>query len=164
MVKINLPQELLQKEAFKSLPAKEKEEYIRNLLQKILQLNPEGVTTSQIKEATGLTYSTIWHHLEFLSSTAQCHKVSHGNLDVYYPAGTAKHLNDFNKGKIQYTVSTVENKEGKFVCIYEQKENRLGNYAIYRGVHIPVELVDIIINDLSKVKKDYWNEKQGIKK
>ena len=164
MVKINLPQETLQKEAFRSLPAKEKEEYIRNLLQKILQLNPEGVTTSQIKEATNLTYSTIWHHLEFLSSTAQSNKVAHGNLDVYYPAGDIKHLNDFNKGKIRYTVSTVENKDGKFVCIYEQRENRLGNYATYRGVHIPFELIDTILNDLSKVKKAYLNEKQDIKK
>ncbi|MBI2134816.1 hypothetical protein HYU09_02420 [Candidatus Woesearchaeota archaeon] len=84
MAKINIPSDKLEKEAFKTLPAKEKEEYVSNLLKKILELNPEGITISQIKEATGLTYSTIWHHLEILSCTAQGHKISRGNLDVYY--------------------------------------------------------------------------------
>ena len=95
MTKINLPKEVLGKEAFKTLPAKGKEEYLSNLLKKILDLNPEGVTISQIKESAGLTYSTIWHHLEILSCTAQGKKISHGNLDVYYPIGNMSHLNDY---------------------------------------------------------------------
>ena len=69
------------------MPAKEKEEYMSNLLKKILELNPEGVTISQIREATGFTYSTIWHHLEILSCTAQGHKISRGNMDIYFPSG-----------------------------------------------------------------------------
>ena len=136
---INLPSELLQKETFKTLPAKEKEEYVSNLLIKILELNPDGITISQIKEATGLTYSTIWHHLELLSCTAQSHKVSKGNLDVFYSTGKVNHLNDHETGKIHYTISTVENKEGKFVCIHEKRENRTGNQTVCSGIYIPFE-------------------------
>lgn len=150
---INLPKELLQKEAFKALPAKEKEEYVGNLLKKILELNTEGITISQIKEATGLTYSTIWHHLEVLSCTAQSHKISRGNLDVYYPTGKVSHLNDYTIGKVQYALSTVENNEGQFVCIHEKRENRLGNQTVCSGVSVPVELVDKIIEALNKAKK-----------
>ena len=83
MAKIELPKDMLDKESFKTLPAKEKEEYLSNSLKKILDLNDDGVTISQIREATGLNYSTIWHHLEILSCTAQAHKISRGNLDVY---------------------------------------------------------------------------------
>lgn len=149
---INLPKELLQKEAFKTLPAKEKEEYLSNLLKKILELNPDGITISQIREATALTYSTIWHHLEVLSCTAQAHKVSRGNLDIYHYTGATNHLNEYEKGKARYSIGTVENNEGKFVCIHEKRENRLGNHSICKGVHIPFELIADFIETLSKVK------------
>lgn len=152
MAKINIPNDKLEKEAFKTLPAKEKEEYVGNLLKKILELNPEGITISQIKEATGLTYSTIWHHLEILSCTAQGHKISRGNLDVYYPSGKVSHLNDYNKGNVQYSISTVQNSEGNFVCVHEKRQNRLGNHTITTGVSIPVELIDNFIAELNKVK------------
>ena len=153
MVKINLPKELLQKEAFKTLPAKEKEEYITNILIKILQLNPDGVTTSQIKEATGLTYSTLWHHLEILKSTALSRKISRGKIDVYYPLGNLNYLSDYNKDKVVYTFTTVGNSDGSFVCIHEKRENSLGSYTVVRGIALPVELIDDIINTLKKAKE-----------
>ena len=153
MTKINLPSEILQKEAFRSLPAKDKDEYIGNLLVKLLQLNPDGVTISQIKEATGLTYSTVWHHLEILSCTAQCNKLSRGNLDVYYPNLDVNHLNDYYKGKVRYSISTVKNNDESFICIQEGRENRSNNYTFCKGVSIPFELIDHVIEELSKVKK-----------
>lgn len=153
MTKINLPSEILQKEALKSFPAKEKEEYLSNVLKKILELNPDGVIISQIREATGLTYSTIWHHLEVLSNTAQGRKISRGNTDIYYPIGKLNHLNDYDKGKVRYAISTVENDQGKFVCIHEAKENRSGNYAVCKGVAIPVEIIDNLLNEFGKIKK-----------
>ena len=150
--KINVPSEILQKEAFKTLPAKEKDEYVGNILKKILELNPEGITISQIKEATGLTYSTIWYHLEVLSCTAQVQKMSRGNLDIYYPAGTISHLNEYTKGKVQYTISTVENSEGKFICIQEKRENRSGNQTISKGIQIPFDLIGNFLETLKKAK------------
>jgi hypothetical protein len=146
---------MLEKEAFKTLPAKEKEEYVSNLLKKILEVNPEGITISQIKEATGLTYSTIWHHLEVLSCTAQCHKISRGNTDVYHPAGTSNHLNEYNKGKAKYVLSTVENDRGKFICIQEKKENRLGNHTVHRGIDIPFELINNFLDEFEKIKSQF---------
>lgn len=149
---MNLPSEMLQKEAFKTLPAKEKEEYLGNLLKRILELNPDGVTISQIKEATELTYSTIWHHLEVLSCTAQCYKISKGNLDVYYPNGEVNHLNEHGDGKSSYAVSVIKSKEGKFVCIHEKRENRLGNNKVCGGIQIPFNLLDELIETLTKAK------------
>ena len=153
MTKINLPKDLLQKETFKSLPAKEKDEYLNNFLLKIINLNPDGITISQIKEATGLTYSTIWHHMELLCSTAQCYKVSRGNLDVYFSSGSVNHLNDYSKNKRLYTISTIKNSEGAFVCIHEKEVDRSGNQAVCSGVSIPLELVDDLIKTLSKAKQ-----------
>lgn len=153
MAKINLPPEILQKEAFRAFPAKEKEEYLSNLLIKILQLNPDGITISQIKESTGLTYSTIWHHLEILSCTAQSNKISRGNLDIYYPTGKISHLNEYAKGKVRYSISLIEGSEGHFVCIHEKRENRSGNHIVCSGILIPSELVGDIVEAISKHKK-----------
>ncbi len=155
MASINLPKELLQKQAFKTLPAKEKEEYVSNFLKTIVELNPDGITISQIREATGLIYSTIWHHLEVLSHTAQARKISRGNLDVYYPDGKHTHLNEHNHGKANYSIGTVENNEGKFVCIHEKRENSRGNQTVCKGIHIPFELIDSFINEFSKIKKKH---------
>ena len=152
MTSLNIPKESLQKEAFKTLPAKEKDEYLRNLLIKVLELNPEGITISQIKEATGLTYSTIWHHLEVLSCTAQCHKVSRGNTDIYHTTGKVNHLNEHEKGKAHYSVSTVKNNDGKFVCVHEKRENRMGNQTVCSGIQIPFELIGDLIDTLKKIK------------
>lgn len=147
MAKINLPKEMLEKDAFKSLPAKEKEEYLSNALKKILELNPNGITISQIKEATNLTYSTIWHHLEVLRCVAEGQKISRGNLDVYYPCGKVSHLNDYGKGDVRYTLSMVENDKGRFVCIQMKKNNK-----VCGGIIIPVELIGDIVNDIGKIK------------
>ncbi len=154
MAKIKLPQELLEKGALKSLPAKEKEEYFNNLFKKILDLNPEGVTVSQIKEAAGLTPSTIWHHLEILKCTAQASKISMGNVDVYRSSGNLTVLKEYlyTKGKSRYIVCTLKNDEGDFVCISEKRQNRLGSYTITRGIFIPVEIIDDFVKILSKAK------------
>lgn len=163
MAKINLPKEMLKEEAFKLLSAKDKEEYVSNLLNRVLQLNPNGVTISQIKEAAGLNYSTIWHHLEVLSRIAQCHKVSRGNLDIYYPAGNFNHLNEHAKDKVLYSISTLKNENEDFVCIHEKRENRAGNHVVCSGVCIPVELIGNFIADLSRIKSLNLNKKQAKK-
>jgi len=152
MAKINIPKDILEKESFKTLPAKEKEEYVSNLLIKILDLNEDGITISQIREATGLTYSTIWHHLEILSCTAQAHKISRGNLDVYYHNGIANHLNEYTDGEVRYTISTIKNKEGNFVCICEKRQNRSGNHTVTSGINIPIKLINDITAELNKAK------------
>ena len=153
MAKINLPKDMLAKEAFKTLPAKEKEEYVTNLLIKILNLNEEGIIISQIRESTDLTYSTIWHHLEILSCTAQAHKISRGNMDVYYHNGTINHLNELSKGEVNYSIGAVKNSKGNYICIHEKRQNRLGNHTICSGINIPVELIDDFVVELNKIKK-----------
>lgn len=141
-------------EGFKLLPAKEKEEYLNNLFKKTLDLNQEGVTISQIKDGTGLTYSTIWHHLEMLSSTCQCQKISRGNLDIYYPPGNISILEECfdTKGKARYIISALVNEHGHFVCLHEKKLNRVGTYTIISGITVPIELIGEIIETIKNVK------------
>lgn len=152
MANINLPKEILEKAALKSLPAKQKEEYYNNLVKRILEMNPEGISISQIKDSVNMPASTIWHHLEILKSTAQCRKISHGNLDMYHPIGNKSHVKEFNMNKVIYSLDTIENSEGNFACLQELRENRLGTNIILRGLCIPFELIDELTSTLKKVK------------
>ena len=158
MAKIDLPKDMLEIAALKSLPPKEKEEYINNLLKQILDINTGGVTISQIKEATGMPSSTIWHHLEILKSVALSRKISHGNSDIYYAYGKEQNLNDYEKGMARYSISTLENEEGKFVCIRDKRKNRLDSYIIVRGVAIPLELIDNFIQALTEINNSIKNK------
>lgn len=158
MAKINIPKEYLGKEKLYTLPAKEKEEYITNLIKKILELNPDGVTLSQIIEATNLTSSTVWHHLEILKSNSQCRKISRGNIDVYYTFGKVDKLAELEHDNVKYTIGIVTNEDGSFVCFHESRESR-GTHKTLRGIAIPLGLIDDLTSVLDKIKKRSEKEK-----
>ena len=167
MAKIDLPRDILKKEKLSSLPPKERNEYINNVLKKILELNPDGVTTSQITSATGYTYSTIWHHLEMISSTEECHKLQHGNTDIYIPIKNIASLNvdlPHGGGKSTYSFNIVEDKFGRYVYAHRKIENRLGNADICSGICVPYSLLDNFIYVLTKVKESSVDKKQYAKK
>lgn len=150
MNKISLPKELLEKNTLKSLPAKEKEEYIRNILKKILDINSDGITISQIKESTGLNYSTVWHHLEVLKSTAQCKKISRGNIDIYHPFGKVTQTNELEFNDSKYIISTMDRNNEKFICFHEKANEGFGE-EIVAGIEIPLKLLEEVINVLAKL-------------
>src|SRR3989344_6549847 len=146
MPKISLPKEVLSKESLSSLPSKEKSEYLSNAIKKILEMNPEGITSSQIREATGYTYSTIWHHLEMLSAMEQCSKKQRGNVDIYFPNKIIMEIDEkiINaKNNSALSLRIVENIYGKYLNICRETEGRIGGSSVVSGILIP----DFMIKD-----------------
>ena len=145
MPKINTPPEMLNKENISTLPAKDKNEYINNFLKKLLEMNSEGITTSQIVDSTGYTYSTIWHHLEILSCTGQCLKKQKGNVDIFYPHIMKKHIGSLDDGLGgQFSVELVDTINGKVVSI--QKND---NSTVVSGTTIPLDKLNLLISLVS---------------
>src|SRR3989338_2545604 len=101
VLKLDLPQNILEKEQYSALSALQKGEYITNLLKQVLELNPNGVTISQVDKAIELGHSTIWHHLESLADCAYCLKMERGDTAVY------------NFNKVLHTLDDC-NIQGKF--------------------------------------------------
>jgi len=160
MEKIVVPSDLLKKESLSSLSSKEKSEYISNVLKKILELNPGGVTNSQLREATDYNDSTMWHHLEMLNSCEQCNKLQHGNVDVYSPNRVISHLNEdieYTKGNFKYSFSVLENNYEKFIYIQKKMANKFGNYEVCSGISIPYSLIDKFIPLINKIKEGRLN-------
>ena len=85
---INLPTDLLETEQFKAMPALEKDSYLDRMLKKILELNPNGITAPTIARSLGINATTIWRHLEKLTSTKyennKIRKISSKTEDIVY--------------------------------------------------------------------------------
>jgi hypothetical protein len=157
MEKINLPKNILEREQYKALSSSEKGEYTHNLIIKILKLNPDGITVSQVDKATYFGRPTIWQHLEILASRAQCLKVERGDVDVYYANKIINPLKGLDiQGKhYYYSFYFVENFYGKFVTIQIKQEGRSGALTSFGGVMIDQELICEVIDSLTKAKKSH---------
>ena len=161
MLKLALPKNILDKEVYLSLPVLQKEEYIHNFLKEVLELNPNGVTTSQIDNATYLGHSTIWHHLEILASRSQCFKIERGDVFVYYPTKVVEPLEELDvKGAYYlYCFNIVENMYGKFIRIQMKQDTTAGNPRTHCGVLISSKSFGEVLDKLNKIKETHLNEK-----
>ena len=163
MLKLVLPQNVLDKEAYKALPTHEKEEYIHNFLKQVLELNPNGITAPQIDDATYLGRSTVWHHLEILSSRSQCFKVERGDTAVYNSNKVIKDLKDLDiKGDFYtYCFNVVENMFGKFIRLQLKQDSKSGTPRTNRGVLIDSRHFDEFLSTLQKIRKEHLNDKNS---
>ena len=160
MLKFNLPLNILPKESYSALPTHEKEEFIHNFLKQVLDINPNGVTVSQIDNATYLGRSTIWHHMEILASRSQCFKVERGDTAVYHSNKVLEDLKEMDmKGDFyMYCFNVVENIFGKFVRLQIKQETRTGNPRTNCGIVIDAKHFDEFMDKLEKIKKNHLNK------
>ncbi|MBI2541330.1 hypothetical protein HYV80_01295 [Candidatus Woesearchaeota archaeon] len=154
MLKLVLPQNLLTKEQYADLPPFQKGEYLSNLLKQILELNPQGVTISQVDKAVKLGHSTIWHHLENLADSAFCLKMERGDTAVYNFNKIVHALEDTHvQGKFYYyDFDLVENIFGKFVRMQIKQEDSSGNLVANGGVLVGTNSFDKVVGSFIKIR------------
>jgi hypothetical protein len=160
MLKINLPQNMLEKDAYLALASNQKGEYIHNLLKEILNLNTKGITVSQIDKATYIGRATIWHHLEILASRGACFKMDRGDTEVYHSNEVIAALKELDVKCEYYTYNftLVKNTYGKFVNIQAQQEDKAGNLIAHSGVLLNSKIFSNILNSLAKIQDNHLNE------
>ncbi|MBI2659066.1 hypothetical protein HYX05_03135 [Candidatus Woesearchaeota archaeon] len=163
MLKINLPQGILEKSAYSALPSHQKAEYIHNLLKDILTLNKNGITVSQIEKSTCLGRATIWHHLEILASRGMCFKMDRGDTEVYHSNEIIAALKGLEVKDDYYTYkfSIIKNHYGKFVNIQAQQEDGAGNMVAHSGIMLNSAVFSNILNSLAKINDSHLNEENS---
>lgn len=161
--KINIPENILEKEKYASLPALQKEEYLHNLLREILKLNA-GVTVSDIRKNSYISHTVIWHHLEIMSSRGECLRIERGDTDVYHLNEVIDHLGEFDiiDDKSSYhfgfNFDIVENPFGKFLLIQRMRESRSDAHTIRGGVIVPSYLLGTLIDTITKIRDNHLKE------
>ena len=159
VLKLNLPQNILDKEQYSSLSTFQKGEYVNNLLKQILELNPSGVTISQVDKEVNLGHSTIWHHLGGLADRSFCLKMERGDTAVYNFNKVLDTLEAYHiQGKFYfYDFDLVENIFGRFVRMQTKQEDSSGSLVAHGGILVGVNSFDKVVDSLVKIRDVHLN-------
>lgn len=155
MIQMKIPTDLLSQEQFKALASGEKERYTAKVLKRLLELNTNGLTLSQIADNSYFNRATIWRHLEKLVNTKESYKLEFGRVSVYYANGKMIHPLFSEDIKIEnktYPIFFVRNNLGDFAYIQEKQEDRFGRTEISGGLVIPLKHTHVFAERLLQVK------------
>lgn len=152
------PKDRLTPEDIQSIPIIERGKYIEAYILSLIVVNKgRGLTFSEIENFTGFTKVTLAKYLELLFSKGEIYKVKRGRLSIYYPNGRVVHPleeRDMIFDNKKYRISLIENVEGKHVYIQEKDIDENGFEDIIRGIMLPYEHLDKIIDKLAQIKNN----------
>jgi DNA-binding LacI/PurR family transcriptional regulator len=159
---IELPNLLSEAEYQKLSPA-DKEVYIKEILRKTLEKNPEGITIRQLTKEFTFDRRIIEKHLEVMQFTNEIYTIKLGSNKLYIPNHKAMHeaTSHFARfGHHEYQVYTLRNRLGNFVIIQQRKASK-ESQEITGGLQIPLEDYDKFVDYLKRTITDM--ERRGLK-
>jgi hypothetical protein len=140
-VTLTIPRSILGPDEIKALRPNEREDYIRAVILDILRKNDQGVTISEVIEATSFNRVTVTKHLEYLVAVREAYKRERGIGTVYFKNGKLVHETDKSSitcGNKTYQFFRLENPDGVFIYIQEQEKNELRAINVKGGLMIPL--------------------------
>ena len=150
---LELPPTILKPEDVLSMNPQDRDKYVERLLLQILELNLQGATRSEIRDATGLDRATITKHLDRLLAIREAYRIERGILSIYYKNGKVIHARNiehkFANDK-RYSFFRLVNDEGKFTYIQEKETNSFGTVKVKGGILIRDEALMEFIKELQK--------------
>lgn len=141
---------------YQKMPPSEKETHIKEILRQILEMNPSGVTISQLKKKLRFDRRIIEKHFDIMEYTNEVYTYKLGSNKLYIPNHKAMHevskyseLLDNN----EYQVYVLRNKLGSFAVV-QQKDLKRDSQDITGSLQIPLEHFEKFVKYLSKSIKD----------
>jgi hypothetical protein len=117
---------LLKPEQAVKLSPADKTRYYDRAIMDILRANPEGITVSEIEEATGFMARTIRPHLNALVARGEAMRISRGKLMVYQANGVVldKPVSIESAAKLGtvYVISRIKDVAGNLSYYVQEKE------------------------------------------
>jgi predicted transcriptional regulator len=150
MVTIQIPKVLPFKEVITMRP-QDREHYIDKIILNILEMNPRGVTVSEIVRKTSFYRDTVAKHLERLVATREAYSIVRGNVTVYYKNGQVVHaidVKDATSPHRTYTFYKLQNEDGKFVYVQEKELDEFRAVTVKGGIMIDARYAMEFIREL----------------
>lgn len=117
---------LLKPEQAVKLSPADKTRYYDRAIMDILRANPQGITVSEIEEATGFMARTIRPHLNALVARGETIRISRGKLTVYQANGEVldKPLSIESGARlgVVYVISRIRDVAGNLSYYIQEKE------------------------------------------
>ena len=152
-------------ESIKQLSPEKRSDMIRIAIKRILKEHPEGVTSPDLSEITGLSIKTIRKHLEFLTAVREAYKKEYGaRLTVFFPNGRLIHPYSDAVRKIGdsiFSFQRIDNTWGNFIYVQERKKDLHTNKTkTVGGILIERNSIEKFIEAL-KEEEEAWNIEEG---
>jgi len=134
--------EMLSDDDFAKLPPHEREHYLKTIIRKTVNLNPNGVTAKQLSKNLGIDPRILDKHLSVMLHTGDIYTVNFDDTTVYLPNGRALHPvleGEFENDKdTVIMVFQLRNRLGDFVYLQEKKKSDYREDT-NMGVMIPID-------------------------
>ncbi len=133
-MKLDKPR-VMSKDKMLKMKSFERERYIRGIIRKTVDMNPNGVTLKSLEQTLSFDYRTIEKHLFALTFTNEVYTEKIGATTLYLSNLAGVKDSDKKIIKIkdqQFEVCNIENRNGEFVLI-----RQLENDDTQGGILIP---------------------------
>jgi len=149
-MEVKVPDDVKKWEERRRMSPYERERYTREVIRRTLEMNPDGVTVSELEKVLPFGRKAIEKHLLALTTANEAYTEVRGATVIYY-SNTAGIVENTRKavelGGYKYELSVVRNKRGEFVLVRQiEGDDTVG------GIVIPKSEFNRFIEFL-KVKK-----------
>ena len=138
-MRLKLPQDLVGQEELQSFRPKDRGQYIQKTILQILEMNPQGVTVSEIANQTKANRETISSHMKTLVAIREAYAISRGNLSIFYKNGKVVHARStehrFPNDRF-FKFYRLENPQGKFIYVQERQLDEFRAIKVKGGIMI----------------------------
>ena len=148
--------DVLPKEQYLQLPPLEREHYIRNIIQKTVELNPNGVTANEIAKELGIDPRAVDKHLTMLLHINLVYTEDYDQTTVYLPHGRAMRPVSARSLELdgrKYEIFHLRNRRGEFVLVQEKLSGDVRD-DVMAGVLIPTQRFSDFVRYLDKVRDE----------
>jgi DNA-binding transcriptional ArsR family regulator len=136
-----------------SMSPQNRDKYMEYVILEILCLNLQGITITEVADATKLDRNTITKHLNRLVAIREAYKIERGPISIYYKNGKVVHArtieHSFANDK-RYSFFRLESNDEKSIYIQEKETNSFGTVKVKGGIIIKDEDLFEFMKELQK--------------
>lgn len=155
---VRVPDEvkLLKPEQALKLSPADKTRYYDRAIMDILRANPEGITVTEIEEATGFMARTIRPHMNALVARGEAMRISRGKLVVYQANGVVLDnpvsIESTARLGTVYVVSRVKDVAGNLSYYVQEKElDAYRRLTVKGGISIHADDIKRFLTELHTI-------------
>jgi DNA-binding transcriptional ArsR family regulator len=140
------------------LPVYEREHYLQNIVRKVIEMNPNGVTAREIAKALDTDPRAVDKHLTALLHTNLIYVDKFDKTDVFLLNGKSIHPvyeKALDLGDKKYEVFKLRNRRGEFVLVQEKIRGEVRD-DVMAGVLIPLRKFPAFVEYLNRIRDDMF--------
>lgn len=154
MTELETP-EILSREEYLELPPDERGEYLRRMIKKTIEMNPKGISVSDLASNLPFDKRAISKHLEVLEHTREIFTSKIGPTVLYHPNERPVHPGYEDEFEIQdheYGIYHIKTRLGEFILLQEIKGGKIKG-----GIKIPKSGLNDYLDRLETLKEEIAN-------